>query len=74
MRLFVRRADLPEFLEDRLLIFGGAIPVSVTATSTVPSTSAARTSMLPPSAVNFTAFERRFRRTCLTLRWSARIS
>src|SRR5262249_51450784 len=42
----------------------GAIPmpVSLTATSTAPSTGAAVTPMRPPSGVNFTAFESRLSR------------
>src|ERR1700687_1316720 len=54
----------------------GAIPnpVSVTETSTIPSVDAARTSIRPPSGVNLIAFERRFKRTCLTLRSSDRMA
>src|SRR6266545_6875620 len=49
-------------------------PVSLTDTSTHPSFGAATTSMRPPSGVNFNAFDKRFRRTCLTFRSSPLIS
>src|SRR6185369_6869043 len=45
-------------------------PVSATEISTKPSASTARTSMRPPSGVNFTAFDKRFTSTCLILRSS----
>lgn len=46
-------------------------PVSVTDTSTSPSTRAVRTSMRPPSGVNLMASERKFSTTWRTLRSSA---
>jgi hypothetical protein len=49
-------------------------PVSLTETSTDPSFSNAPTSIRPPSGVNLIAFDKRFRRTCLTFRSSPRIS
>ena len=42
-------------------------PVSVTDTSTAPSRGRARTSIRPPSGVNFTALDSRFRSDLLDL-------
>src|SRR5262249_52352032 len=48
-------------------------PVSVTEISATPSCRPARTSIRPPSGVNFSALDRRLRSTCFTFRSSARI-
>src|SRR3989441_955524 len=48
-------------------------PVSFTAKNTCPSLRRALTSTRPRSGVNFTAFDRRFTRTCFTFRSSASI-
>jgi hypothetical protein len=73
--LLGRGPDLPKLLEDRLLVLrGDADPGSTTEISAIPLTSRARTSMRPPSGVNFHAFERRFSSACFTLRSSPLIS
>src|SRR5262245_43456387 len=49
-------------------------PLSLTETSTDPSTGTARTSIRPPSGVNLMALDNRFSTTCLIFRSSARTS
>src|SRR6266478_3915996 len=48
-------------------------PVSLTDTSTAPLSSAAPTSIRPPSGVNLIAFDSRFKSTCRIFRSSPRI-
>src|SRR5215831_17223741 len=61
--LLVRRAHLPELLEDRLLVLGAIpTPVSATEISAIPSFIAVCTSIRPPSGVNLRALESRFKR------------
>src|SRR5262245_18933826 len=50
------------------------IPVSLTAIVMPPSAAVAARPTRPPSGVNFTAFDRRFSRICLTFRSSATMS
>jgi hypothetical protein len=65
--LLVRSPDLPELLEDRLLVLRrDADAGSLTDTSTDPSTG------MPPSGVNLIAFESRFSTTCRIFLSSAR--
>jgi len=53
-------ADLLELLENRGLISGAMpAPESETDTSTIAPSGRARTPIVPPSGVNFTAFESR---------------
>ena len=55
----------------RIADFGMPMPVSSIVTTTAFATLRARTAIRPPSGVNFTALERRFRSTCFMARRSA---
>jgi hypothetical protein len=60
----IGRAGLPEPLEDGFLRFGAMpTPSSSTENSTPPSFRAARTTMVPPRGVNFSAFDNKLANT-----------